>query len=276
MSAAAHQVAEVLAAILARPAADPKRKTPYAGKWVSVTVRPEVLDKARAALAEFEAKKAQPAVELTDEFNALLLRFERQAQRFGELWERCQGKGWPEAESTEFNAIRDDRLPDLKKQLRAIAAGQADEKPAAGVAFGVVDRGNGGASLEFIERDGVRMHLTADEHAELERLRALINTPELICFRDGVVLEAAHQRERWGSEYDAGKAPADWFWLVGYLAGKALHAQAGGNTEKALHHTISTAAALANWHAAISGEHNAMRPGIDPAAHGIPAAVEHA
>jgi hypothetical protein len=107
--------------------------------------------------------------------------------------------------------------------------------------------------------------------AEVEQLRSLVNTPTLHSFRDGVVLEAAHQRARWGADHDAGKAPADWFWLVGYLAGKALHAQTSGNTEKALHHTISTAAALANWHAAISGEHTAMRPGIDPAAHGMAA-----
>ena len=93
----------------------------------------------------------------------------------------------------------------------------------------------------------------------------LLNTPELRNFAEGVTLQALHQRERWGSEHDAGKTPADWFWLVGYLAGKALHAQAAGNTEKALHHTISTAAALANWHASITGEHTAMRPGIDPA-----------
>jgi len=106
---------------------------------------------------------------------------------------------------------------------------------------------------------------------ELERLRALVHMPELHDFSKAVTLEAAHQRERWGSEHDAGKAPADWFWLVGYLAGKALHAQTSGNTEKALHHTISTAAALANWHAAISGTHTNMRPGIDPVARGIEA-----
>lgn len=89
----------------------------------------------------------------------------------------------------------------------------------------------------------------------------LLNTPELHSFSEGVTLEALHQRERWGTDHDAGKAPADWFWLVGYLAGKALHAQTSGNAEKALHHTISTAAALANWHAAITGEHSAtLRP----------------
>lgn len=114
-----------------------------------------------------------------------------------------------------------------------------------------------------------REALSGSERAELEHLRTLVNTPELQSFRDGVVLEAAHQRERWGSDHDAGKAPSDWFWLVGYLAGKALHAQVAGNTEKALHHTISTAAALANWHASLTGEYTEMRPGIDPKAHVI-------
>lgn len=97
---------------------------------------------------------------------------------------------------------------------------------------------------------------------ELEELRALINTPELHDFAKGAVLEAAHQRDRWGNDHDAGKEPADWFWLLGYLAGKALKAHNDGNTEKALHHTISSAAALANWHGAILGTTN-MRPGID-------------
>lgn len=104
----------------------------------------------------------------------------------------------------------------------------------------------------------------ASRNAEIERLKGLLNTPELHDFASGVVLEAAHQRERWGSTHDAGKAPEDWFWLLGYLGGKALHAAKAGDIEKALHHTISTAAALANWHAALLGASSAMRPGIDP------------
>lgn len=102
--------------------------------------------------------------------------------------------------------------------------------------------------------------------AEANRLTALHNAPELLDFAKGVVLEAAHQRERWPSDQDAGKTPADWFWLVGYLAGKALTSALSGNADKALHHTISTAAALANWHAALLGKHTAMRPGIAPPA----------
>jgi hypothetical protein len=99
--------------------------------------------------------------------------------------------------------------------------------------------------------------------AEVARLTALINSPEIADYTKGVQLEASHQRERWGTSHDGGKEPADWFWLVGYLAGKALKAHIDGNSEKALHHTISTSAALCNWHAAILGKTD-MRPGIAP------------
>lgn len=87
--------------------------------------------------------------------------------------------------------------------------------------------------------------------ARVAELEALINTPQTINFLEAVKLEAAHQVERWGRAHDRNKMPADWFWLVGYLAGKALQHAILGNREKALHHTISAAAALANWHAAI-------------------------
>jgi hypothetical protein len=124
----------------------------------------------------------------------------------------------------------------------------------------------------FAAHDEAMHDLTGDYNdaaATAHRLQDLLNTPELHDFAKAVALEAAHQRERWGSDHDAGKTPPDWFWLVGYLAGKALAAHASGNVEKALHHTISTAAALANWHASIDGSHTAMRPGIDPVAKGI-------
>lgn len=97
---------------------------------------------------------------------------------------------------------------------------------------------------------------------EVERLRAERDTPEINDFVRAVQLESLHQRERWGSDHDGGKTPADWFWLVGYLASKALHAAADGRTDKAKHHVITTAAALCNWHAALLGKTN-MHPGID-------------
>lgn len=95
----------------------------------------------------------------------------------------------------------------------------------------------------------------------IEALNVKLNTPELNDFTSGVVSEAQHQRARWGSDHDEGKEPQDWFWLLGFLAGKALKAHASGDADKALHHTISSAAVLANWHSAIMGKTN-MRPGI--------------
>lgn len=117
-------------------------------------------------------------------------------------------------------------------------------------------------------RASVHAHAAAIEAwARADERERILNTPELRDFSKAVTLEALHQRERWGSDHDAGKAPEDWFWLLGYLGGKALHAVKTGNADKALHHTISTAAALANWHASLLGASDSMRPGINPAEH---------
>lgn len=134
--------------------------------------------------------------------------------------------------------------------------------------------------LEQMARDIRKAHEAA--LAENARLRALINTPELDDFAKGVVLEAVHQQERWGAAHDAGKMASDWYWLVGHLAGKAFHhaneydllsklvgAEYGSVAEdrerhrqKMLHHAITAAAALANWHLHLQGI-GSMRPGIE-------------
>lgn len=100
--------------------------------------------------------------------------------------------------------------------------------------------------------------------AEIARLNAIVNTPQSGDFLRAVSTEAEHQRQRWGASGDVGKTPADWFWLVGYLAGKALHAHSSGDTSKAEHHIITTAAACFNWHATMFGKTD-MRPGTDAA-----------
>jgi hypothetical protein len=102
----------------------------------------------------------------------------------------------------------------------------------------------------------------AGEGERLAIRNEIINTPETADFMAGVPLEAAHQRERWGADHDAGKRPLDWFWLIGFLAQKAADAAMRGDIKKAKHHTISTGAALANWHAALTGTDIKMRPGI--------------
>lgn len=112
------------------------------------------------------------------------------------------------------------------------------------------------------ERDELRV--------QVEEMRALIDTPHTDEWFEAVRLEAAHQIKRWGADHDAGKDPADWFWLLGYLGGKALAAAIAGNTEKAKHHTISSGAALLNWFRALTGDSDEMRPGIDAALQATP------
>lgn len=97
------------------------------------------------------------------------------------------------------------------------------------------------------------------DHIDAENYRR-INTPEIADFLSAVHNEALHQRERWGTQGDAGKADADWFWLIGYLAGKAIRPDT--TPEKRLHHIITTAAACLNWHGARVGAYVDMRPGI--------------
>lgn len=97
-------------------------------------------------------------------------------------------------------------------------------------------------------RDG----LLRDAAAELRRMHDLISNAHIEDFLEAVRLEAAHQRQRWGSAHDREKSAEHWYWLVGYLAGKALRAAIDGDQDKALHHTISSAAALSHWHAAVS------------------------
>jgi hypothetical protein len=96
---------------------------------------------------------------------------------------------------------------------------------------------------------------------EIAELKAIVNAPDPSDFLKATETEMRYQRVRWGAEGDAGKTDADWFWLIGYLAGKALH-NPGNNHEKRLHRITTIAAAAGNWHAAELGATN-MRPGSD-------------
>lgn len=97
--------------------------------------------------------------------------------------------------------------------------------------------------------------------SEVARLNAVINTLHTNDFLQAVSIEAEHQVQRWGTADREGKEPHDWFWLLGYLSGKALTAFLKGDHEKGLHHIISSAAALKNWHHYSTGKSTAMRPG---------------
>lgn len=81
---------------------------------------------------------------------------------------------------------------------------------------------------------------------EVIRLDELIRNPQVTDFIEAVRTEAAFQREKWGEDHDAMKAPEDWFWLIGYLGGKAIRPNIP--KEKRLHRIIATAAACLNWY----------------------------
>jgi hypothetical protein len=119
--------------------------------------------------------------------------------------------------------------------------------------------------VEWADRETARADAA---EAELARLRAEINTPHTAKFVEAVMFEAEHQRGRWGTAHDAGKTAPDWFWLLGYLAGKALAAWKADDRAKMLHHIVTVAAACLNWHGHETGASTSMRPGLEPPAGG--------
>lgn len=96
---------------------------------------------------------------------------------------------------------------------------------------------------------------------ELRALKTLVNSPHTLEFLESTRLETVHQIQRWGTVHDRAKEPQDWYWLLAYLSGKALRASIDGDHEKAKHHCISSAAVLANWHAAIAMVDDRFTPG---------------
>lgn len=99
---------------------------------------------------------------------------------------------------------------------------------------------------------------------ERDRLKSLLDDPEVFNFLVGVQNEAAHQKHTWGEITDREKSAEQWFWRVGYLASRALRAHIEGDILKALHHTISAAAALANWHGFIFQDKSGVGLTSDP------------
>jgi hypothetical protein len=86
----------------------------------------------------------------------------------------------------------------------------------------------------------------------LERsIKAAGDAPSTDEFLAAIPPEVVHQVERWGKHHDDRKDPDAWFWLLGRLAGKGLDAHIRGDLTKALHHCITSAAVLAQWHASI-------------------------
>lgn len=93
-----------------------------------------------------------------------------------------------------------------------------------------------------------------------DAIRERLDTPEMLDFLRAVKVEAQHQRDRW-KKTDPMKSDADWYWLIGYLGGKALmdpHEPEDERTslDRRLHRIITVAAAAYNWHEAAKGGKN--------------------
>lgn len=102
--------------------------------------------------------------------------------------------------------------------------------------------------LSLLERLKTAEVCAEQRLAEIRRLEAILNTPHLEPFAEAVVHEAKHQIYRFPPEHDAGHDAFDWHWRLATLAAKAARSDNEGDIEKALHHTVTAAALLANWH----------------------------
>lgn len=114
-----------------------------------------------------------------------------------------------------------------------------------------------------VSMNGDDLRRLVNDAESAHQLHDLVNNPHTAEFLAAVKLEAAHQRDRFGDAHDRGKSAENWFWLVGYLAGKCLRAVITGDQFKARHHTISTAAACANWFEAIKKDETGTGLGHD-------------
>jgi hypothetical protein len=192
-------------------------------------------------------------------------------------------------DSAEFRALCEATGPDDDSKTISISTMQARKLIAALARADALERENNDCNLRWAgcsqqlkdaisDLESTEAKLAA-ALARAEDAERLLNTPETADFLEGVKREAAHQVKRWGYAHDRSKSAENWFWLVGYLAGKALRSTILGDRDKALHHTVSSAAALFNWHTAIANDSTGTCEGQDDdlrAANPIDAAAEDA
>lgn len=77
------------------------------------------------SMTTLEADEAQAVPDVGQQINRLV----GAAFRKGELWERCQGKFWPEPESAEFTKLRDETIPSAIAQLHLALSAAAPATP---------------------------------------------------------------------------------------------------------------------------------------------------
>lgn len=161
-----------------------------------------------------------------------------------------------------------DRVEELEAELEALKATMKNQLQVTvtarqAVSDVVTQRNAARDASEYWNKRMAEEAARAEHYrAELEELKTKLNTPHITDFIESVRIEAVHQVERWGVDHDAGKTRPDWITLMVYLLGKACKAHFERERDKLLHHIITTAAALMNWHAAEIGADNRMRPGI--------------
>lgn len=90
----------------------PSKGTSDSSEWI-------MLSPIQAPQPAKPAQQDAQAVPPQQDLKILMNRLENQAHRAGELWERCQGKIWPEKESAEFAALRDVKMPQTRAALAA-------------------------------------------------------------------------------------------------------------------------------------------------------------
>ena len=224
----------------------------HAATLIEDGATPSMQDALRAHIAECTEHPLARALAEKAELES------RMEERIREGIERAryeQVDAWMQAELADFSMVVDhcSRIYDEVTGGRVSKPNTLPE-----VVIGIAN------DLERERTDEAVREETEELRGERDRLQYLISRPHVGRWLDEVLVEAAHQRERWGSEHDQGKAPEDWFWLVGFLVGKCLRAHLEGDLEKARHHTVSSAAALAHWAAQISGAESVMRPGLGP------------
>lgn len=106
-----------------------------------------------------------------------------------------------------------------------------------------------GDSRPLLERCGMCAEIYKAHQAGVSEA---LNTAETQHFMKGLAIEIAHQREVWKAT-DPHRSDADWYWLIGWLGGKALtdpHEEGDARTplEQKLHRIITVAAAAAHWY----------------------------
>lgn len=116
------------------------------------------------------------------------------------------------------------------------------------------------AAIEFARKtwrndgaEGETVHLLADALEASDRrvryLEAILNSPITSDFMKALEREIAHQQTRWAAT-DPSKDETQWFWTLGWLAGKATRTPAE-DLDKKLHRIVATAALAANWFRAV-------------------------